>query len=324
MKYIVIFFLLISTLYAGIGEVTAAKGSVSLTRKGFSRSVKVGLEMLRKDLITTKKRSKAQVILNDDTVITVGPESSYRFLEYAQGKNPEVLMQLDRGFFKAVTGKIGKIAPHRFKIKTRAATIGVRGTQFMAHVAVDSEQIGCVQGTIMVTTVDKIFVVPSGKMLVYQNGEWYMKNMDFHLFSPVTLTEENDPSALPLESYLLVVNADDITGEQELKQRAAPGQSPEDPDKPDIPDIPSETFDISLDADNAPSTEPYTLDNAISVPVIITPNSYEISSDKDDATPPPPFHPMDDISVPALIPLPDTYEINSAYDNTTPPPPFNP
>ena len=145
MKPILIFFLLVSTLSATIGEVTATKGAVSLIRKGFSHSVSVGLELLQKDLILTKERSKAQVILNDDTIITIGPNSSYHFLEYIETKDPEVLMQIDRGFFKVVTGKIGKIAPQRFKIKTRAASIGIRGTQFMAHVEADNEEIACVQ-----------------------------------------------------------------------------------------------------------------------------------------------------------------------------------
>jgi len=313
-KFITLFFLLISTLYASIGEVTAIKGAVSIERKGFSRSVKIGLELLRKDFITTKERSKVQVILNDDTVITIGPNSSYHFLEYAEKKDPEVLMQIDRGFFKAVTGKIGKIAPHRFKIKTRAATIGVRGTQFMAHVEIDNEQIACIQGKIIVTTLDKMFVVPSGKMLIYQNGEWYMKNVDYHLFQPVTLGEKNYPEALPSKMYFIPVNADDIAEEQQLNQRAAPGESP---------DIPSKVYEITLD-DNAPSTEPYIMNDTISVPVIITPNSYEISSDTDDAAPPPSFQPIDEITVPALLPPPDTYEINSAFDNATPPPSFNP
>lgn len=313
MKSMIIFFLLISTLYAGIGKVTALKGGVSLTRKGFSHSVKIGLELLRKDLISTKERSKAQVILNDDTVITIGPNSSYHFLEYAEKKDPEVLMQIDHGFFKAVTGKIGKIAPQRFRIKTRAATIGVRGTQFMAHVETDSEQIACVYGTIVVTTFDKVFVVASGKMLVYQSGEWYIQAIDYHQFTPVTLAD-NPLAEDTRTSYFINVNADETTEEQQLKQRAAPEQTPENP---------VEAFETSLDTDT-PTSEPFIMEDSLSIPSVTTLNPYEINSVIDDVTPPPSFLIIDEVSVPVLIPLPDTYEINSAFDNSIPPPSFNP
>lgn len=316
MKFIIIFFLFVSTLSAGIGEVTATKGAVSLTRKGFSRSVRVGLELLRKDLITTKERSKAQVILNDDTVITIGPKSSYHFLEYTEAKDPKVFMQIDHGFFKAVTGKIGKIAPHRFKIKTRAATIGVRGTQFMAHVDIDEEQIACTKGKIIVSTFDKIFVVPTGKMLIFKNGQWHMRNIDFHLFSPITL-EEDDLSAFFGERDLTGIDGSEIAQEQLVKQRSAPSQDQ------DNPDLPSEVFETSLDVDTQEDVTHF-MEDTISTPIITTPNIYEISSGADDATPPPSFHTFDEVSVPAMLPAPDVYEINSAFDNTAPPPPYTP
>ena len=311
MKSILIFFLFVSTLSAGIGEVTALKGAVSLERKGFSQAIELGLELLRKDLITTKERSKVQVILNDDTVITIGPKSSYHFLEYVETKDPEVLMQLDHGFFKAVTGKIGKLSPHRFKIKTRAASIGVRGTQFMAHVDIDNEQIACIQGTIVVTTIDRAIVVPAGRMLVYQDDEWTMRSIDFQLFEPVTLAQEHDLNVLFKESDLIGVNGEEITQEQLMKQRVVPS---EDHNMP---------FTTTLGID-LQETEPFLRDESISVPVTIASDLYEVSSHIDDATPPPSFHLLNEVSVPVVIPLTDVYEINSAYDNTTPPPAFTP
>ncbi len=187
----------------------------------------------------------------------------------------------------------------------------------MAHVGVDNEQIACIQGTIIVTTLDKVFVVPATKMLIYQNGEWYMQDLDYHLFAPI-LAEVYEQEGISTEGYFIQVHANERAEEQQLKVRTAPAA--EDPQNPEIP---TEAFELSGDTDT-PLSEPYIIEEGISVPVISVVNSYEISSAIDDATPPPTFHVLDEISVPALVPSPDIYEINSAYDNTTPPPSFNP
>ena len=185
-----IFLLIIATLFtllANIGEVTALKGSAQLSRQAETINVNKGLKILENDLLQTAPKSKAQVVLNDDTVITIGPKSEYLFEQFQEGDNSAVTMQLKRGFFKTVTGKIGKIAPQRFKIKTKAATIGIRGTQFMAYVQEDEEKIGCIQGEIIVWTADGEYIVTAGEMLLYKNRRWHMKEMEMDDFAPVII-----------------------------------------------------------------------------------------------------------------------------------------
>jgi hypothetical protein len=183
-----IFFLAIiftSILLGAIGEVTTLKGKADLSRNTNVIMVTKGLKIEQKDLLETKAESKAQVILNDDTVITIGPQSTYLFEHYQEGKERGVTMRLQHGFFKAVTGKIGKLAPQRFKIKTKAATIGVRGTQFMAYVTNDEEKIGCIQGSIIVWTDEGEFIVNAGEMIHYIDKKWRRKVLDIRAFEPV-------------------------------------------------------------------------------------------------------------------------------------------
>ena len=172
-------------LLANIGEVTALTGSAKLSRQADNIDVSKGLKLLENDTLKTAPRSKAQVVLNDDTVITIGPESEYLFERFQESGDVEVIMQLKRGFFKTVTGKIGKIAPQRFKIKTKAATIGIRGTQFMAYVQDEEEKIGCIQGEIIVWTADGEYIVTAGNMLIYKEKRWYLKEMELSDFTPV-------------------------------------------------------------------------------------------------------------------------------------------
>ena len=185
MKVLFVLLTMIATLLANIGEVTALSGSAQLLRQSETITVAKGAEINENDLLKTAARSKAQVVLKDDTVITIGPQSEYLFERYMESGDSEVVMQLKRGFFKTVTGKIGKIAPQRFKIKTKAATIGIRGTQFMAYVNDDEEKIGCIQGEIIVWTADGEYIVSAGKMLVYKNKRWRMLEMEMSDFAPV-------------------------------------------------------------------------------------------------------------------------------------------
>ena len=177
--------MLLIPLFATIGKVASLQGSAQVQRSTQNLNVKKGFDIQIKDELNTAASSKAQVILNDDTVITIGPDSSYLFESYNDTKDPQTTMFLKRGFFKAVTGKIGKIAPEKFKIRTRAATIGVRGTQFMAYVSSGEERIGCLQGRIIVWTQQGEFTVEAGEMLWYKNGAWRRTLLDITAFQPV-------------------------------------------------------------------------------------------------------------------------------------------
>ena len=198
MKIVIIFLLTISTLLGAIGEITALQGKAQLERETELFEVVRGTPIKLADRLETQQHSRVQVILNDDTVITIGPKSSYLFEVYQDKNNPQVLMQLQHGFFKIMTGKIGKIAPERFKVKTKAATIGIRGTQFMAAVEDDSESIACSKGSLVVETELRTFELPSGMMLIYKDHSWSMHELDIARFAPLMAPENSNKT--PLES----------------------------------------------------------------------------------------------------------------------------
>lgn len=148
----VLFFILaLSTfVWSNIGNVAALKGDANIVRQGKTLKIISGIELEVKDKIITSSKSLVQVILKDDTVVTIGPNSSFVFdaYQFDTKENTKVTMHIDRGFFRSVTGKIGKIAPERFKVKTVSATIGIRGTDFSALVSENKEIISCYRGKI--------------------------------------------------------------------------------------------------------------------------------------------------------------------------------
>ena len=219
MKTVILLFSLVMTLLGDIGVITAIKGSAELQNQEHVQAVHKGLGVNTEDLLVTAAASKVQVILNDNTVITVGPESKYLFERYNNEEDPEVVMQLQRGFFKVITGKIGKIAPKRFTVKTKAAVIGIRGTQFMASLHDDEEVIACTKGRISVTTMERVYEVNRGEMLSYSNGIWQQKPIEMKRFSPVTAakTKQVDPLKNSDWSYMPGLQESDAIQEQIIK-----------------------------------------------------------------------------------------------------------
>jgi len=148
----VLFFVLTLSafVWSNIGNVAALKGDANILRKSETLKIKSGIALEVKDKVVTFSQSRVQVILKDNTVVTIGPDSSFVFDAYTFGTkaNSEIAMHIDHGFFRSVTGKIGKIAPERFKVKTVSATIGIRGTDFSALVSDNKEVISCYRGKI--------------------------------------------------------------------------------------------------------------------------------------------------------------------------------
>ena len=86
------------------------------------------------------------------------------------------------------------------------------------------------------------------------------------------------------------INGEEMAQEQLIKQRLAQNNDSDKNPNPDIPELPSEVFETSGGID-LQETESYIMNEGISIPVIITPEVYEINSAVDSVTPPPPFTP---------------------------------
>ena len=148
-KLIALLLLTSLSLFASIGKITAVNGQVSIERGGKSIEAKAGVELNQKDTIKSKASSNAQLVFADQTVITVGPNSSFGIDEYINDdKNPSAKFKAGDGAFKAITGKIGKLAPDKFKVETKTATIGIRGTRLIIISAAGVETYACTKGTI--------------------------------------------------------------------------------------------------------------------------------------------------------------------------------
>ena len=169
-------FVLSLPLFANsVATITALKGSAKIESVSASMEATLGAKLEAKDNIVTADKSKVQIIFNDNTTVTVGKKSHFSIAEYIydDSSEPSVEFGLFKGAVKVITGRIGKIAPDKFKLKTKTATIGIRGTNFhVVNMEDGSFRAYCTYGAISVTVKGESFVVEQGFYLqVSQRGK---------------------------------------------------------------------------------------------------------------------------------------------------------
>jgi len=150
-KVIFLLFILTNFLFASVGQITALKGEIKISRDSNTILAKLGEKLEKSDVINSSKASKAQITLDDNTIITIGQNSTLNIFDYAfdetQPKEAKANLGFMRGSFKSITGKIGKINKERFKLKTKSASIGIRGTTIIGN----QRMIAVTDGAISVT-----------------------------------------------------------------------------------------------------------------------------------------------------------------------------
>ncbi len=140
-------------LIASVGHITALSGEVFVQRGAKTQKATANFQLEEKDAVKSSAGAVAQLVFKDKTVITVGSNTTFKIDEYLFGeKDVKVKFGVGEGTFKSVTGKIGKIAPEKFKIETRTATIGIRGTVLIGYVDKNGVlTVACTKGAISVT-----------------------------------------------------------------------------------------------------------------------------------------------------------------------------
>jgi hypothetical protein len=120
------------------GEVEFARGvGFAQTPGQLPRTLGKGMALKEGDRLTTADGGTAIVKLQDGTRMTLRPstEMIMQKFQYKDGAaDNNMVMQLLRGGFRAITGFISKGSPNAAKVQTATATVGIRGTDFDARI----------------------------------------------------------------------------------------------------------------------------------------------------------------------------------------------
>lgn len=131
---------------AGVAAVVV--GGVQVTPEGAgAKQAAPGMNVFLGDRVTSADRSRMQVLLLDETVFTVGPQSDLVIDEFVYNPDTnagQITASVAKGVFRYVSGKIAKAQPAAVKIKVPNAIIGIRGTSMFG--APDPETGGMFYG----------------------------------------------------------------------------------------------------------------------------------------------------------------------------------
>ena len=117
-----------------IGNVSHVEGSAAAIQDAQFRKLEEKSPIFMHDVISTGKASKVKVRLPDGTQMTLGAKTSLVVEEYfLRNENGAAIARLLSGSMRMISGKIAKISPAHYKLKTGVATIGVRGTEFITY-----------------------------------------------------------------------------------------------------------------------------------------------------------------------------------------------
>jgi len=122
---------------ASVAVVKNVSGIATVVRQGQNISATNGMEIWENDTLRTGRNGSIGIVFTDDTFLSLGPESVLVIDEFVfapkQGKFSIVLRML-KGTAAYLSGLISKLSPDSAHFKTPTASIGIRGTKFVAKV----------------------------------------------------------------------------------------------------------------------------------------------------------------------------------------------
>lgn len=120
------------------GTVKSVKGIVTILSGGVQRVASPGDTLRSSDQIRTDPLSAVGITLRDNTVLSVGPDSTLsldKFTFHATTRKGALEASLKRGSMSAISGTIAKTSPNAVQFKTATMTMGIRGTEFIIEAA---------------------------------------------------------------------------------------------------------------------------------------------------------------------------------------------
>jgi hypothetical protein len=136
------------------------------TDKG-KQTITTGTYIYADEAVRTGSTGKAQMLFADRTNLTIAPMTEIRLDKFVYdpsgGAEGKVVLNATEGSFRFITG----LLPHEdYEIKTRYATMGIRGTEFIVVIGSNGLQLQVISGVVVVTTISgQVVTVTAGEVV---------------------------------------------------------------------------------------------------------------------------------------------------------------
>jgi hypothetical protein len=141
------------SLQPKIGSAVITKDQVDGQTERGTQPIAAGTMVYMDELVRTGVTGRAELLLADRTNLTIAPTTEIRLDKFVYdpgGASGNVVVIATLGAFRFITGVQ---AHENYEIKTPVATLGVRGTEFIALVQQNGAEIQLNSGAVLVTTI---------------------------------------------------------------------------------------------------------------------------------------------------------------------------
>ncbi|WP_439814025.1 FecR family protein [Zavarzinia sp. CC-PAN008] len=117
-----------------IGKVRTLAGSVTIERDGTSLTPAMGEPIFQQDVLVTGMNGSLGVVMIDDTVLSLGPDSELILSDYAFDSGAyegRMTADMRRGTLALTSGEIPKASPGALQVRTNRMIMGIRGTTIL-------------------------------------------------------------------------------------------------------------------------------------------------------------------------------------------------
>jgi hypothetical protein len=124
---------------ASAGRIKAASGAAFVVRQKAVIPAQIGQTLVPGDTLRTGADGQLAITLQDETRLSLGPNSDVRLDEfvYSPGEGRlRFVMRIARGLIAYVSGRIAKLSPDAVRLETPSGILGVRGTRLAIRVDV--------------------------------------------------------------------------------------------------------------------------------------------------------------------------------------------
>jgi len=113
------------------GHIKTVSGTVYVVRANGTSVVKAGDPVFATDALRTAADGKVGITLQDDTRVSLGPNSEMKVDRYVYSPGEGglgMVLKFVRGVALYVSGRMAKLAPDSVRLETPTGIVGVRGT----------------------------------------------------------------------------------------------------------------------------------------------------------------------------------------------------
>ena len=115
---------------AGVGLVISATPGSFAVRGGTEMPLALKDRVMSTDVLYTNASGRMQVLLDDDSTISLAPDTRLDLITVIPEGRPEFKAHVSKGLARFITGKIVEKNPGGFTVSTPEGTVGIRGTIF--------------------------------------------------------------------------------------------------------------------------------------------------------------------------------------------------